>query len=165
MNDIVVPVKMQIPADIISTSLVRCYEEFPRGAGNYISIGDDNHEYEVVNLSYEDLKDAKKLGLVGDFIEADVYGSNVAFITDERLPQKALTPRWWYSNRNRFKESILRKELNEYSDECLCKNSKLKFKFMNLCSSKKLSDGQWESEYKCSCGYKETVIGSDENLF
>lgn len=97
------PVKTKVPTKILSWSCVGFSGEFPRGYGNYITtINDQKERFAIVNLSYEDLEDAIKLGLVGDEIEADVYTvlnvsdepfgriNFVAFITDPRLPQNVL---------------------------------------------------------------------------
>lgn len=163
MNNMQPSISMQIPTTIWSTSLVRVKGDFPRGYGNYISLYDESkkEEYLVVNLSYEDLKDAIRLGIVGDTIEADVYdfdGQKVAFITDIRLPEKARSPRWWYSYRGLAKEAIFRKELNIYTDECLCKNPQVKYSYMcNTRISYPTEKKPFTTLfYQCSCGNEET---------
>lgn len=163
MQNTIPSISMQIPTAIGSTSLVGVSGEYPRGFGNYISLYDKNskEEYFVVNLSYEDLEDAIKLGIVGDTIEADIYeceGEKVAFITDTRLPEKARSPRWWYSYRSYAKEAILRKEFNIYTDECLCKNLQTKYSFISNTSITYPSQEKPFKTlvYKCSCGYQET---------
>lgn len=119
-----------------STSCVGVMSEFPRGHGNYMSVVDreKNIEYEIVNLSREDLTDAVERGIIDtDTILADVYGSfetkdwdgntiitKVAFIVDERFPEICLRPEWWYDHRNKFRIEILRKKYKVPDGVCLC---------------------------------------------
>lgn len=133
------PVKTKVPTKFLSWSCVGVNGEFPRGYGNYITtINDKKERFAIVNLSYEDLEDAIKLGLVGDEIEADVYTvldvsdepfgriNFVAFITDPRLPQKCLEPEYWYNSASLFDVEILKKKYNIPENECLCENQSLR---------------------------------------
>lgn len=114
---------MLIPTRILSSSLVGVRGTFPRGWGNYITVGDRIKYYSVVNLCYEDLKDAIALGIIGDTMEADVYGDGgddfVAYVTDSRFPPKCLEPMWWYNTRNIYRKEILTKKYGS-REKCLC---------------------------------------------
>lgn len=119
-----------------STSCVGIMSEFPRGHGNYMSLVDreKNIEYEIVNLSREDLTDAVERGIIDtDTIKAEVYGefqtkdwngnpitTKVAFIVDERFPEICLQPEWWYDHRHVFRIEILRKKYQVPDGVCLC---------------------------------------------
>jgi len=131
-------IKMNIPTSIGSCSTISVYEVFPRGHGNYITtINSEGEKFAIVNLSCEDLEDAINLGLIDDEMEADVYlvaEENysehekiryVAFITDKRLPEKCLTPEWWYHGAHNFSTEILKKKYNILDTECLCENKEL----------------------------------------
>lgn len=132
------PIKMNIPTNIASWSCIGVNGEFPRGYGNYITtFNKEKEKFAIVNLSYEDLEDAIKLGLIGDEMEADVYLVSeenysehekvryVAFITDKRFPEKCLTPEWWYNGAGNFDVEILKKKYNILDTECLCENKEL----------------------------------------
>lgn len=126
----------QIPTYISSSSLIGVNSEFPRGHGNYISTYDSKSrtQYQIVNLSYEDLVDAIYKGIIDTTtIEAEVYEDleskdfncnqiteKVAFIIDKRFPQQCLIPEWWYGYRSKFKVDILRKKYNVPDGVCLC---------------------------------------------
>ena len=130
------PVRKHISTQIFSRSLVGFFGKFPRGHGNYISVAENRNGhwtdvvtsewfYQIVNLSAEDLEDAKALGLIGDTMEADTYvqdGYRVAVVVDERLPEICKSPRWWYAERYFFKEAILRNEFSVPDDQCVCVN-------------------------------------------
>lgn len=162
------PVSMKISTKISSFSCVGVKGDFPRGFGNYIGLKSPNkkknHPFldsiSVINLSYEDLEDAIKLGLVGKTIEADVYttenGKLVAFVTDTRLPEKARSPRWWYENRFQFAESVIRKEFGLMDDSiCVCESGNEKAEnaiFTMTYSSNK------EKKYVCMCCKKTKTI-------
>ncbi len=119
----------QIPVSICSASLVGVGGTYPRGHGNYISTrcNKTGTIYSIVNLSYEDLTDAIRLGVItDDTIEADIYDAGdklkVAFVTDKRLPAKCLEPEWWYNERSQFRSAITRKKYNISEDICLCEH-------------------------------------------
>ncbi|QOI71948.1 hypothetical protein pEaSNUABM47_00493 [Erwinia phage pEa_SNUABM_47] len=114
-----------IPTCISMASLVGISGEFPRGRGNYISTRNyhTGENFSIINLSYEDLDDAKSLGLIGDTMQAEVYGEGtdkVAFIIDERFPPICLTPEWWYGSRHHFKIPVLRRKFGVPDGVCLC---------------------------------------------
>jgi hypothetical protein len=115
-----------IPTQAWGVSSVGVTSEYPRGSGNYMSVksGSGQPKYDIVNLSYEDMEDAKRLGIIGDDMQADVYYVNenarVAFVTDPRLPAKCLKPEWFYENRNKFRVEILRKKYGTPNGVCLC---------------------------------------------
>lgn len=113
-----------ISTNINMSSLVCIYSVFPRGNGNYISTIDENGiTYHIVNLSYEDLEDAKKLGIVDTTMKAQVYGdgiNKVAFIVDERFPEICLSPEWWYDHRHKFRVEILRNKYQVPDGVCMC---------------------------------------------
>ncbi|SOK58744.1 hypothetical protein [Yersinia phage fHe-Yen9-04] len=114
-----------ISTSISFSSLVGISGEFPRGRGNYISTRNDStgENFSIINLSYEDLEDAKKLGIIGDTMQAEVYGEGtdkVAFIIDERFPTICLTPEWWYGSRHQYKIQILRRKYGVPDGVCLC---------------------------------------------
>mgnify|MGYP007082583448 CR=1 FL=1 len=130
------PVRKHISTRIFSRSLVGIGGKFPRGRGNYISVAENRNGhwldvvtsegfYQIVNLSAEDLEDAKALGLIGETMEADTYVQDdyrVAVVVDDRLPEICKKPRWWYAERFFFKEAILRNEFSIPDGQCICAN-------------------------------------------
>lgn len=117
---------MDIPTKIYSHSCVGYSKkkDVILGFGNYISTFDGKYEFFIINLSLEDLEYLKRQKIIDDKMKALVvkspaFNTYAAFVIDERIPEKALTPRWWYDSRH-YAELAVMKYLHGDIEDCYC---------------------------------------------
>ena len=84
-----------IPTEFASVSCCAPRGEYPYSYGNYFYINDGSSTgIYVVNIWYENLKHLIDNGVLSDTVQAIVFTSHIgikcAYITDERVPDKAL---------------------------------------------------------------------------
>lgn len=88
-------VEKLIPTEVASVSCCVPSSEYPYSYGNYFFINDGSREgIYIVNTWYENLKHLIDNGVLPDTVQAIVFtsheGVKCAYITDERVPDKAL---------------------------------------------------------------------------
>lgn len=115
---------MKIDFKVGMVSLAGISGTFPRGSGNYFSINYEGSEALVVNMSFEDFKDAESQGMTKGGLECKVFGYNskyAIYVTDTRIPEKALTPFHTYFLEGAHVANIVRSIYNIDTFECIMK--------------------------------------------
>lgn len=110
----------------ISVSLVGVMSSYPRGNGNYMRVSYQDREALIMNLSYEDLKDAIEVGDIdGPIVKCKIFehkGRFAIYVIDERFPEICLKPFWRYGINGEFFERIIREMFNYSKEGCLFDN-------------------------------------------
>ena len=116
-----------IPVTVSSFSCVGVKDEFPRGSGNYITITDYENKniYHIVNLSYEDLQDLIDMRYIDMTMNAYILpcekdGEFLAYIIDDKIPPKCLTPFWLYGIDIETTVTFIRNYFDVPSNICIC---------------------------------------------
>lgn len=115
---------MKIEFKVGMVSLAGISGTFPRGSGNYFSINYEGSEALVINLSYEDFKDAESQGMTKGGVDCKVFGYNgryAVYVIDSRIPAEALTPFNTYFLKGAHVANIVRSIYNIDTFECIMK--------------------------------------------
>ncbi len=118
-----------ISTSVLRMSLMGVYGEYPRGRGNYITVGEGDEEnmenmFAVINVSCEDLEDAVALGLIGATMKAKVWRTpgrtSVAYVIDERLDSRARSCWYFYKCPPITAVAVMREVAQVPEGTCIC---------------------------------------------
>lgn len=140
---------------MIHTLVAYGASSYPRGFGNAVQVEDSVNKryFNLVNMSFEDLRDAKARGDVDDTLAVmaypvDEYGW-VAYVTDVRLPMKARSSHHWYRASDEATVALARARYEVDESICVCEHEDSKY--LALRRNNSFTDDGGITYYKCKC--------------